>query len=428
MAVTPTSVTQTLTSPILEGSLTAFLKSLEPLMGQQIQTSAYAPQIAQQASFTQAAQQAAARQGGLGALTFDPATGAVTQVGAGTGIAGYEPYLQQAQRLTGTAESTLGGVAPYQQQLQAAGTTLGGVAPYQQQLQAAGTTLGGVAPYQQQLQAAGTTLGGATQYTGPQAYQPFMSPYQQEVIDTSLAALQREQEKGLGTLRQRAIQADAFGGGREGVAMGEYQATSDIGRAQLEAQLRQQGFSQAQQQAAQAFAQQQALAQEKARMAGQGFTQQQSLAQQLAQMAGQGFTQQQALAQEQARQAGQGFTQQQALAQQQAQLGQQQLGFAQQQPTLAAQQISQLSGLGQSDLAYRQALIDAQAVAAKEAQYEPFTRLGLVGQQLAQIQPGAFPTQTVGYQQPQAPVSPLSTALGVGTGIASIGSKLGLFG
>ena len=408
---TPTSVTQTLTSPILEGSLTAFLKSLEPLMGQQIQTSAYAPQIAQQASFTQAAQQAAARQGGLGALTFDPATGAVTQVGAGTGIAGYEPYLQQAQRLTGTAESTLGGVAPYQQQLQAAGTTLGGVAPYQQQ-----------------LQAAGTTLGGATQYMGPQAYQPFMSPYQQEVIDTSLAALQREQEKGLGTLRQRAIQADAFGGGREGVAMGEYQATSDIGRAQLEAQLRQQGFSQAQQQAAQAFAQQQALAQEKARMAGQGFTQQQSLAQQLAQMAGQGFTQQQALAQEQARQAGQGFTQQQALAQQQAQLGQQQLGFAQQQPTLATQQISQLSGLGQSDLAYRQALIDAQAVAAKESTYEPFTRLGLVGQQLAQIQPGAFPTQSVGYQQPQAPVSPLSTALGIGTGITSIGSKLGLFG
>ena len=390
----PTQITQVLPSPVLEGALTAFTQKLPPLMGQRIQTETYAPQIAQQASFTQAAQQAAARQAGLGALTFDPATGAVTQVGAGTGIAGYEPYLQQAQRLTGTAESTLGGVSPYQQQ----------------------------------LQAAGTTLGGATQYMGPQAYQPFMSPYQQEVINTSLAALQREQEKGLGTLRQRAIQAGAFGGGREGVAMGEYQATSDIGRAQLEAQLRQQGFSQAQQQAAQAFAQQQALAQEKARMAGQGFTQQQSLAQQLAQMAGQGFTQQQALAQEQARQAGQGFTQQQSLAQQQAQLGQQQLGFAQQQPTLAAQQISQLSGLGQSDLAYRQALIDAQAVAAKEAQYEPFTRLGLVGQQLALIQPGAFPTQTVGYQQPQAPTSPLSTALGIGTGIASIGSKLGLFG
>ena len=31
MAVTPTSVSQTLTSPILEGSLTAFLKNLDSL-------------------------------------------------------------------------------------------------------------------------------------------------------------------------------------------------------------------------------------------------------------------------------------------------------------------------------------------------------------------------------------------------------------
>jgi hypothetical protein len=83
---------------------------------------------------------------------------------------------------------------------------------------------------------------------------------------------------------------------------------------------------------------------------------------------------------------------------------------------------------GQAGQAQQQAVLDAAQVAAREAQYEPFTRLGLVGQQLAQIQPGAFPTQTVGYQQPQAPTSPLATALGVGTGIASIGNKLGLFG
>ena len=74
------------------------------------------------------------------------------------------------------------------------------------------------------------------------------------------------------------------------------------------------------------------------------------------------------------------------------------------------------------------AVLDAAAAAAREAEFEPFTRLGLVGQQLAQVQPGAFPTQTVGYQPPAAPVSPLQTALGVGTGLASIGSKLGIFG
>ena len=73
-------------------------------------------------------------------------------------------------------------------------------------------------------------------------------------------------------------------------------------------------------------------------------------------------------------------------------------------------------------------VLDAAAATAREAEFEPFTRLGLVGQQLAQVQPGAFPTQTVGYQPPAAPVSPLQTALGVGTGLASIGSKLGIFG
>ena len=84
--------------------------------------------------------------------------------------------------------------------------------------------------------------------------------------------------------------------------------------------------------------------------------------------------------------------------------------------------------LGQAGQAQTQAGLDATAAGAREAEFEDFTRLGLVGQQLAQIQPGAFPTQTIGYQQPQAGVSPLQTALGVGTGIASIGSKLGLFG
>ena len=73
-----------------------------------------------------------------------------------------------------------------------------------------------------------------------------MSPYQQEVIDTSLAAMDREQQKGLAGLRQRAATAGAFGGGREAAAIGEYQATADLARAAQEAQLRQSGFQQAQ--------------------------------------------------------------------------------------------------------------------------------------------------------------------------------------
>ena len=84
---------------------------------------------------------------------------------------------------------------------------------------------------------------------GPQAYQQFESPYQQEVIDASLAAMEREQAKGLGALRNQAVRAGAFGGGREAAMMGEYQASADMARAMQESQLRQQGFAQANQQA-----------------------------------------------------------------------------------------------------------------------------------------------------------------------------------
>ena len=84
---------------------------------------------------------------------------------------------------------------------------------------------------------------------GPEAYKAYMSPYQQEVIDATTAALDREQQKGLASLRQRAATAGAFGGGREAGMIGEYQAAGDIQRALAEAQIRQQGFQQAQQQA-----------------------------------------------------------------------------------------------------------------------------------------------------------------------------------
>ena len=184
---------------------------------------------------------------------------------------------------------------------------------------------------------------------GPDAYKDFMSPYQQDVIDATLSEFDRQQAIADTALRDRAIQAGAYGGGREGVMAAEAARGVADQRANLQAQLLAQGFQQAQAAAAQDLA------------ARQG------------------------------------------------------LGTYQTQ-------------LGQAGQAQQQALLDAAAAGAREAEFEPFTRLGLVGQQLAQVQPGAFPTQTVGYQPPAAPVSPLQTALGVGTGLASIGSKLGIFG
>ena len=81
---------------------------------------------------------------------------------------------------------------------------------------------------------------------GPDAYKDFMSPYQQEVIDTTLAEFDRQQAIADTALRDRAIQAGAFGGGREGVMAAEAARGAANNRANLQAQLLAQGFQQAQ--------------------------------------------------------------------------------------------------------------------------------------------------------------------------------------
>ncbi len=184
---------------------------------------------------------------------------------------------------------------------------------------------------------------------GPDAYKQFMSPYQQEVIDATLSEFDRNQTIQNVGMRDQAIAAGAYGGGREGVMAAESARGAAANRAQLQAQLLNQGFQQAQAAAGADLA------------ARQG-------------------------------------------------LGQYQ------------------SALGQQQQAVEQARLDAAQIAAREAEFQPFTQLGLQGQQLAQIQPGAFPTQTVGYAPPAAPASPMSQFLGGAAGIAGIGGKLGLFG
>jgi hypothetical protein len=184
---------------------------------------------------------------------------------------------------------------------------------------------------------------------GPDAYQQFMSPYQQEVIDTTLTEFDRQQTIADVARRDQAIAAGAYGGGREGVLAAEAARGAATNRANLQAQLLAQGFQQAQAAAAQDLAARQGLG-----------------------------------------------------------------GYQ--------------SQLGQAQQAFDQAQLDAAQIAAREAEFQPFTQLGLIGQQLAQIQPGAFPTQTVGYAPPAAPASPMSQFLGGAAGIAGIGGKLGLFG
>ena len=116
---------------------------------------------------------------------------------------------------------------------------------------------------------AATAAQGLNNLLGPQGYEQFQSPYQQEVIDTSLAAMEREQQKGLGALRNQAVSAGAFGGGREAAMMGEYQASADMARAMQEAQMRQQGFESSQAQALAQLQAQQGLGGYQSQLGGQ---------------------------------------------------------------------------------------------------------------------------------------------------------------
>jgi len=127
---------------------------------------------------------------------------------------------------------------------------------------------GGLGSFEPYLQTAATEAGQAGQFVGPTAYQQFMSPYQQEVIDTTLAEFDRQTQAGIPGLRSQAITAGAFGGAREGVQEAEFLSGQARNRAALQAQLLQQGFGQAQQAAQTAFGQQQNLAQQQMALAG----------------------------------------------------------------------------------------------------------------------------------------------------------------
>ena len=163
-----------------------------------------------------------------------------------------KPYITQLQQVTGALkEADLSKV--YGPQFTAA------MGPLTQQAIGKVGGLGAYEPYLQQ----------AAALTGPTAYQAYMSPYQQDVIGTTLQEFDIQAQKGLPAIGQAAYQAGAFGGARQGVAEAEYRAASDRNRAALQAQLLQQGFGQAQQLAGADYARQLQLAQQAPALAGQ---------------------------------------------------------------------------------------------------------------------------------------------------------------
>jgi len=175
-----------------------------------------------------------------------------------------KPYLQE---LT----TAVGGLKAADLSKSLGSQFIAGQDPLQKDAQAlAQQGIGAYQPFLQGAQQAQTTAAGLT---GPTAYQQFMSPYQQDIIDTTLAEFDVQSAKGIPGIAAQAVGAGVLGGGREGVMRSEYQSSSDRNRAALQAQLLGQGFGQAQQAAQQAFMNQQTLGQQQLGLgsAQQGF-------------------------------------------------------------------------------------------------------------------------------------------------------------
>jgi hypothetical protein len=215
---------------------------------------------------------------------------------------------------------------------------------------------GGLGSYQPFLKGAEQAQQRAAALTGPTAYQAYMSPYQQDVIDASLREFDIQAAKGLPSLAAQAVGQGAFGGAREGVQRAEYQATSDRNRAALQARLLQQGFGQAQQ------------------LAGQDFLRQQQLA------------------------AGQ-------------------MGLAQAAPALAGQQISALTTLGGIQQSQAQAQLAAQQQLLQQQLQQPLQATQALGSGITSLIAG-YPGTTQTTMAPSP--TPLQTALGAGATLAGI--------
>jgi len=151
-------------------------------LGTPIDVGAMTAKVAGPTGFQQKSQQRLADMYGMGDIQRD-ATGMLTGFTGGTGIASYQPYLDQIS--------------------------------------------------QQQL------------LDPSQGYKDFMSPYQREIIDTTMQEYDVQAGRGRQQISDAAMTAGAFGGGRHGVEMGQYQSESDRNRAALLAGMQGQGYTQA---------------------------------------------------------------------------------------------------------------------------------------------------------------------------------------
>ena len=266
---------------------------------------------------------------------------------------------QDAARAFATRQQSLAGLAP---------TVAAQDALQTQAQQIAQAGVGSFQPFLAQAQQAatdaGTTLSGV-QLGAPTTQQvtDFMSPFQSQVIDATLAEFDRNTAQREQQIRDQQAALGVLGAGRAGVQLAEFGTGAARERALLQAGLLQQGFGQAMQ------ARQQDIA-------NRG-----------------------------------------ALASQQQGLGAFQSGLGAQQQALQGTDNTRLGQLGALNQAQQQATLDAQREAARQAAFLPQEQLDRFAGQVTGLM-GGYPAQ---FQQSIVPnPTPLQTALGVGTTLAGI--------
>jgi len=233
-------------------------------------------------------------------------------------------------------------------------TGLGAYQPYMQAAQTAGTAAGALTGAMTGAQLA--TIDPTTGQTVTPTLAPgsYMSPYQSQVIDASLADYDAQAAKSRLGLGAQAVSGGAFGGGRHGIAEAEFDALSNRGRGTLQSGLRQRGFEQAQQ------------------------ARQQDLANQMG-------------------------------------LVNLQTGLGQTAQDFGRAQIAGLGTLGAGQQAQNQAVLDAQRQTAQMAVQDPINRLNLLGSGVTGLMGGMGQYGTkIGEAPETAASSPLATALGTG--------------
>jgi len=330
------------------------------------------------------------------------------------GIGGYQPLLQTGQTTLGTGLGTMGtGLGTLGTGLGTLGTGLGTM----------GTGLETVGSAFQPVSQAQTAAQGMQGLFAPSDLSAYTNPFQQAVIDETMAELNRQGEIQQNQLGANAVNAGAFGGSRFGVQEAELGRNLQDARARALAQLNQQNYAQALQSAQQAFeAQQTRTGQASQLLSGIG------------QLTGQLGAQQASIGAQQAgiggQQAGIGG-QQAGIGAQQAGIGGQQLALAELAQQTGLKDLEMQQRLGAQQQGHQQAILNAQQINAQKQQLEPYSRVAF----LSDIYKGAPSTQTsLGSQVAPAPQQPstFQQIAGLGTGLLGTAAAAkqmgGLFG